>query len=222
MEARIGAVNVRAANDPFERFERRELMKSKKINELRAGEFLQTKFLNSKIDYDGSQLRPLYAYMEHGILGNSIIAFKGACSIPFSHMVDGEDLREQSPIHGESMLHFIMEVFDQKLFAGVLLQRLVVGIMLEILNKKKVRVWRSGDDLYSFDNRKLSISIATQSVQSIHIHWALNINNKGTPVKTLSLEDLKVNPQEFGKEVLRRVAVEFNSIRAATMKVRSV
>ena len=194
----------------------------KATNKLKATLGLQTKLLNRKIDYDGTQLRSLFAYLDHGVLGNSLVAFRGACSISFAHMVDGEDLREQSPICGDDMLHFIAEIFDENLFAGVLFQRLLASLACDLVNEitKKKRVFREGDDLYSSDGRKLSISIAAKSVQSVMVHFAVNVTNKGTPVKTLSLQDLNIQPKDFAQSLLKRVALEFDSIRAATMKVK--
>ena len=183
---------------------------------------LKTKFIKKRISYDGSQLRSLYAYLEHGVLGHSLIAFRGPCQVDFSHMVDGEDLRERALIQGEDMMHFIVEVFQEDLFAGVLLQRLISSIAMEVVNfqSQKIKVSREGDDLYSKDRRKLSISIAGKSVQSVLIHFAVNVTNEGTPVKTLSLQDLGIKPEKFVSLFLQRVAEEFSSVRAATMKVR--
>jgi hypothetical protein len=194
----------------------------KSTHKLKATSGLQTKWLNKKIDYDGTQLRSLFAYLDHGVLGHSLVAFHGACSISFAHMVDGEDLRDQSPICGDDMLHFIAEIFHEDLFAGVLFQRLLASLACDLINEKtkKKSVFREGDDLYSSDGRKLSISIAAKSVQSVMVHFAVNITNKGTPVKTLSLKDLNIKPDHFAKSLLLRGADEFDSVRAATMKVK--
>jgi hypothetical protein len=80
---------------------------------------------------------------------------------------------------------------------------------------------RDGDDLY-WNQKKLSISIAAQSLKSVMIHFALNITNDGTPVQTCSLEDLKINPTEFSKDVMNKFSLEFESIRNATYKVKDL
>ena len=72
---------------------------------------MRYKFIDSKDRYDGSQLRSLFGYLDHGILGDSIICWQGPCAIPFDKMVDGEDLLEKSKIEGSMMLHFIIEKF---------------------------------------------------------------------------------------------------------------
>lgn len=188
---------------------------------------MQSRFLDNKFAYDGTQLRSLYAYLEHGILGPSIVAWRGACSISFEHMVDGEDLLEKAVIQGDEMLHFIIEIFERDLFSGVALQRLFASICRDYLQGQAKSVLgdknllRDGDDIY-LEDRKLSISIATKSPVSVMVHFAMNVTNKGTPVKTLSLEDLKLDPRKAAEDLMSRFQKEFNSITIATQKVRPV
>lgn len=187
---------------------------------------MKKKWINKVITYDGSQLRPLFAYESYNLLGESIISWIGPCDIPFDNMKDLEDVNAQSPIRGSLMLHFIIEIFHQSLFSGVGLQRLFASIIKDeiqaslIKKKSKVMLTRSGDDLYYHD-QKLSISIATQGVISTQIHFALNVSNKGTPVKTLSLQELGMNPKVLASAVMSAFAKEFNSIVEATKKVRT-
>ncbi|MGZ3782755.1 MAG: DUF366 family protein, partial [Pseudobdellovibrionaceae bacterium] len=175
---------------------------------------------------DGTQLRSLYAYLEHGILGPSIIAWQGPCSISFDHMVDGEDLLAKAVIQGDEMLHFIIEVFDRDLFSAVALQRLFASICRDYLQVSAEKAFeknlvRDGDDIY-LEDRKLSISIATKSPVSVMVHFAMNVTNQGTPVKTLSLRDLKLVPQNVAEDLIRLFQKEFSSIVMATQKVRPV
>jgi hypothetical protein len=162
--------------------------------------------------------------MEWGLLGDSIHAWKGPCHVSFEHMVDGEDLREKSAIEGSMMLHWIVELFDQNLTAGVFFQRVMadhVRALIEERTSHKFHLRRDGDDLY-FENKKLSISIATRSPNSVLIHFAVNISNQGTPVATCSLEDFGLDPDSFAVDVMERVAKEWASVREATWKVRPV
>lgn len=183
---------------------------------------MKTLFIEKKIKYDGTQLSPLYAYLNYSLLGNSIVSWQGPCEVSFEHMVDGEDLISQSRICGQNMLHFIVEVFDQNLMTGVSLQRLFASICKDtIYEKSEVNLIRDGDDLY-WNQKKLSISIAAQSLKSVMIHFALNITNEATPVPTCSLEDLKINPNEFAKSVMDKFSLEFESIRDATYKVKDL
>ena len=185
---------------------------------------MKSLYLKKKQTYDGTQLKSLYAYLNHKMMGNSVISWSGPCDISFEHMLDGEDLLEKSAIRGSMMLHFIAEIFDRDLAFAVALQRLFVAIIKDELNHaiavlKKDPLTQSGDDLY-WGKKKLSISIATVSPVSQMIHWALNISNKGTPVATCSLEDFGVGPQEFAEKIMKLWCAEFESIIQATQKVK--
>lgn len=188
---------------------------------------MKTKWINKNITYDGTQLRPLFAYENFKISGDSIVAWVGPCDISFTNMKDLEDVVAGSAIRGSKMLHFIIEVFHQNIFSGVCLQRLFASIVKDVVNqdlaliKKKTMLYRLGDDLY-FQDKKLSISIATQGVLATQIHFAVNVSNEGTPVKTLSLEDLNLNPKELATTVMGLFSKEVDSIQFATVKVRTL
>lgn len=185
-------------------------------------------FLKNEFAYDGTQLKPLFAYLDHGLLGNSAVAWVGACDISFDHMVDGEDLREGAAIRGSKMLHFIVEVFDRDLFAGVALQRIMASLAKDLIESKAAaklgakRLRREGDDIY-LDDRKLSISIATRSGVSTLMHFAMNVENAGTPVPTSALkDDFELSASDVATELLAAFSKEFTSIMQATQKVRPV
>ena len=180
---------------------------------------MKTKFVTKKINYDGSQLKPLYSYVHHQLHGDSIVAFIGACDVTLEHMVDAEDFVVNAKIASDKMLHFIVELFGQNLTTAVALQRLLVSIAQNLLFEMGHPLLRAGDDLY-FKKKKLSVSIASVSAVSSQIHLGINITNTGTPVPTCALSDFKVLPSKFGKELLARFAAEYVSIIEATQKVR--
>lgn len=185
---------------------------------------MKTKFIKKVFSYTGEQLKPHFAYENYGLLGNSIVSWVGPCDIPFEHMVDLEDVLAKSPIRGASMLHFIVEVFNQNLFSAVALQRLMASIVKDEIEsrigaKSTVRLRRDGDDVF-FESSKMTISIASVSVVSTQIHFAININNKNTPVKTASLDDFKINVNDFAKNILEKFSQEYDSIERATQKVK--
>jgi hypothetical protein len=181
---------------------------------------MKTLWIPIEMKYDGAQLRPLYAYLNHQVQGDSIISWVGPCDISKEKMIDGEDLLEGSLIQGSRMLHFIIEVFHQDLMTGVSLQRLFAAIAKDYLEEKsQFEILRSGDDLY-FKGGKISISIASLSTVSAMIHFAMNVSNQGTPVQTASLEDLKLEPQIAALDLMSRFQKEFDSIVIATQKVR--
>jgi hypothetical protein len=186
---------------------------------------MQSLFINDKFTYDGAQLKSLFGYLTYGILGNSIISWVGPCKVSFEHMVDGEDLLAKSSIEGAEMLHFIIEVFDRDLFSGVALQRLFSSMIRDYLQVEaqvtlgKHLLERDGDDIF-WGEKKLNISIAAKSPVSTMIHLAINCTNKGTPVETCSLEDLKLSPETVAQDVMKKFQREFESILKATQKVR--
>jgi hypothetical protein len=188
---------------------------------------MQTKWLSTNEEYSGEQLHSLFAYLNHGVLGDSVVSWVGPCSVSFDHMVDGEDLLAQAKIQGSKMLHFIVEKFEISLFCGVSLQRLFASMALDLIFEmadEKTRLKslnRSGDDIY-YDDAKLSISIATQSPVSTLIHFALNVSNFGTPVKTCSLEDFQIEPKEFADTLMHRFANEVRDMINASHKVKWV
>lgn len=188
---------------------------------------MKGKFLTTNEQYDGSQLESLRNYLKHHILGDSIVAWVGPCDVHLDHMVDGEDLLAHARICGAEMLHFIVEAFETTLFSAVALQRLLASIVkdeLQVLSpatELSSQLVRDGDDLYA-GSRKLSISIATQSPVNSLIHFAVNVVNRDTPVETLALEDLAVDPRELAEQVMTRFCAEVESVRMATQKVRWV
>ena len=98
------------------------------------------------------------------------------------------------------MVNFICEFFDQQppnMRIAYLRQRLLVMIFREILTEYGIQTEREGDDIF-VDGGKLSISIASVSLSSAKIHFALNLEDKGTPsdVETIGLFDIKVNDNQ--------------------------
>lgn len=181
---------------------------------------MQIKFIEKEINYDGSQLSPLYAYINHRVEDDSILAFRGGCNVSFEKMIDAEDLVASSKICSDDMLHFIVEIFNESLVTTVAFQRILVGLAQEILTEKNYIFTRSGDDLY-YNQKKLSVSIASKSAVSCMIHLGINIKNSGTPVETCALEeDFRIDHKEFAVALMKRFAAEFSSVVAATKKVK--
>jgi uncharacterized protein len=180
---------------------------------------MKFKFIDQKIKYDGAQLKPLYAYTQHKVTGDSIISFIGECDVSLEHMVDAEDFVVNAKIQAQSMLHFIIEVFNQNIFTAVSLQRLLVSIAQNLLLEKNLKLSRKGDDLY-LGAKKLSVSIASVSTVSAMIHLGLNITNEGTPVETCALNDFGIDTKHFSLELMQHFSNEFDSIFEATQKVK--
>lgn len=182
---------------------------------------MKKKFVKIK-KYDGSQLRPLFAYEQFGLKGPSLISWISPTDVVLEHMVDYEDKIKAEKICGDLMLHFLVEYFPADLLSGVALQRLLASLIKDEISKvikNPKDLIRSGDDLY-YKKGKLSISIASVSAVSTQIHFALNVTNQGTPVKTACLNDLKILAQPFAEKVMALFAEEFNDIQWATQKVK--
>ena len=184
---------------------------------------MKTKLIEHEIKYEGWQLSPHWIYKNFKIQGDAIVAFVGECEVKLTEMVDIEDVINNEPIYSKSMLSFISEQFNVGLIEGVFRQRLLICTIKEALEKRGYKITRSGDDLF-FEDKKLTVSIATKSVNSILIHTGININSDGAPVKAsglasdLGLSDIK----DFAREILNRYSQEIDDIILASTKVRGV
>jgi hypothetical protein len=151
------------------------------------------KHLNDDIEYDGSQIDPLWAFKAFKIKGSSIVTWIGSMDIKTENLKDYEDLGLE--IKSDSMIHCIVEHFDIQpgnLRIGYLRQRLLVMILAEKLSRKGIKSLREGDDIY-INNRKLTVSIAISSLNSIKIHLGINLTDIGSPddVDVIGLFQLK-------------------------------
>jgi hypothetical protein len=184
---------------------------------------MKAKLLRAKFAYDGSPLNSLWAYREHGVQGDSIVAFQGICDVGVEALVDLADAKAGAFIYSKKMLHFIAEHFELDLEAAILRQYLLVSIAQDELNRrlKKKRVIRDGNDLY-LGAAKLSVSIATLTPVSSKIHFGINISSEGTPVKTVGLADLGINPNVFASVLLKRYSDDHAAMAIARRKVRGV
>jgi len=193
---------------------------------------LKGKYLKGKtIEYDGSQLSPLWAYIKADVQGDSIVFFRGPCSISEEYMVDIDDRKKNSIISSPEMLHFIVEQFGCGIDRIVLIGRLLISVVVETLRYSTfddVEIEREFDNIFAYlpeeDERgKLSVSVATVSPVSGLIHLGLNITSKGTPVRTIGLEELGVEDvDKFAMEVARRFIEEMKDLEADASKVRPV
>ena len=151
------------------------------------------KHIDDIFEYDGSQINPSWAFQEFGIYGSSIITWIGPVNITPDNLKDFADVGLE--IKSSNMANFICEFFDQQppnMRVAYLRQRLLVMIFREILTEYGIQTKREGDDIF-VDGGKLSISIASVSLSSAKIHFALNLEDKGTPsdVETIGLFDIR-------------------------------
>ena len=150
------------------------------------------------------------------------MAFLGPCDVKIEALVDLEDVRKKAPIYSPLMVHFLLESFALDLKGGVFLQRLLMARIKELLEEQGAP-WlrREGDDLYQ-GYKKLSVSIATRSAVSTLLHIGINVRTENTPVPTVGLQDLKVEPVAFAKSALENFRKEYEGSLLAACKVRGV
>lgn len=174
-------------------------------------------------DYDGTELRPHFLRTRFGVKGDAIVAFRGACSVVGRALVDLEDRLADDVIRSHDMIHFIVERFGADLPEMVFLQRLVAALAADRLRAgldpaRAATVRRDGDDVFVGDG-KLSVSIATVSPVSGLVHFAVNIDDRDTPVRTAALGPLGFPPEAFASGLVSDVAREIDTVIDALCKV---
>ena len=124
---------------------------------------MKNSWSDKEICYDGSQLRSHWISENTGVKDDCIASFIGGADVPLSNMVDLEDVEKGEFIASKKMLHFIVEAFDVPLALAIARQRLLTCIACEhIATMSGARPVRRGDDIY-IDDKKLSVSISTNS-----------------------------------------------------------
>ena len=183
---------------------------------------VNTRWLDARIGYDGSQLRAHWILAQTGLCGDALVAFRGPCAVARAEIADLADV-DGPGIAGDDMVHFVWEMFAAPdLLLAVHRQRLLAAQAGELLRElaPAARLRRGGDDLWLGDG-KLSISIATVTPVSSLVHFAVNATPGGAPVRTATLQELRVEPRAFADALLHRAAAEQESIAEARAKVRS-
>jgi len=179
-------------------------------------------FIEKAINYSGVELSPHWIYKNFNLVGDAIVTFCGEARVELTEMVDIEDVIKNEPIYSKNMLNFIIEHFEIPLREMVLRQRMLMCIIKECLEERGLNIKREGDDLF-YENRKLSVSIATKSITSCLIHTGINICADGAPIEVSSLEQMNIKDvKEFANNIMQRYADEMSDVRTAVAKVRGV
>jgi hypothetical protein len=174
-------------------------------------------FIENEIEYDGSQLKSLWAYKILGIKEDNIVSFVGPCNVKGEHMIDLEDYIAGYSIYSPKMLHFIVEHFDEISIRLIYTrQRLLVNIARDLIDPMVERV---GDDLY-WGGKKLSVSIASVSPISAKIHFGINIESVGeyASLKEIGIENVK----DLAIKICREYAMEIMDIEEDLRKTRPI
>lgn len=172
---------------------------------------------DERIDYDGSQIGSLWAYAKFEARDDTIVCFRGSCSIPLKHMIDVEDRIHNEKIESPDMLHFIVEHFDLPVVKiAYARQRLLACIAEETLKDNGYIVSRKGDDLF-YSGEKLSISIASTSPVSCKIHFGINVRCE----EYMSLEKMGIrDPAGILRQIGERYAAEYEDMERDVRKSR--
>ena len=180
--------------------------------------------IGKPLPYTGPELRPHWGLERTGVYGSLLTAFVGPCEVATGDLVDMEDRLASDHIRAASMLHVLAEFYGTTLEAGVLYQRLFMAWAERLLREEGLKIERRGDDLFVGEG-KLSVSIATVSPVSVLIHWGINIDPTGAPVRAAGLGALGWGSREalgFAKKLLSHYIGELEEIRVAQCKVRPV
>lgn len=182
---------------------------------------MQSKFIDKKINYTGEQLRSHFIFENFGLVGDAIVSFIGECKVD-DHMVDLDDKKKKEFIYSESMLHFLIEHFDEDLEKAILRKRLLISIINEEVQMPLHELpVRKGNGLYIRD-KKLNVAVAAKSCISTLIHIGINISSKNTPVPVVSLNELKIDPKKLATKIINKYIEEIESISISRAKVKSV
>lgn len=178
--------------------------------------------LDQPLRYDGLQLATAFLDRHVPDEPDAAVIFTGEADVPVAHLVDLEDAGRGAFIYSPLMAHMVLEHRGLALPEAVWRQRVLVRLAADwIAARSGVPVAVRGNDLFARDG-KLSVSVATRSPRGALIHFGVNVDTEGTPVRTTGLRDLRIRPAEFLAATARLYADELLHAAHAVSKVRPV
>ncbi|MHA1219027.1 MAG: DUF366 family protein [Candidatus Heimdallarchaeaceae archaeon] len=190
-------------------------------------------FANQMI-YDGSQLSSHFTAEKYGIIGDSILVFRGGMKLSPKEMVDIKDILRESHlsnilISSDDSLHFIIEEFDiqpPNMELEYYRLRILAQTVIDILKEKNIEIERKGTDIF-VDGKKLNVGIATVGISSSKIHFGINILSTGVPehVQAIGLADLGVKTEEIQSlaiQIAEKYISEISRIKEDIAKTRTI
>jgi hypothetical protein len=133
--------------------------------------------------YCGKAIHDRFAYKFYkdnvSPFGN-IVSFIAPMEVT-DNLIDLEDSINKDFIYSESAMNFIMEIPNQKIWGGVLFQRLLNAQVGSLLCSKYLQTegYVDGDDImvkWGDEHKKASVSIAAEKNGAVLIHLGININ----------------------------------------------
>jgi hypothetical protein len=184
---------------------------------------MRSLFVREEILFTGEQMASFWAYKNHDILGDNIIAFIGPCQVDPEHIIAIDHFKKKTQIRSERMLHFLVEHFDQDLERAILRQKLLVDILKDKLNHrlKEDLLQRWGDDLFDSEH-KLTVSATARTSVSTKIHLGINISSQNTPVKTKGLDDYGIDPNDISQAVMDQYRLDMRLIAQRLFRTRRI
>ena len=178
--------------------------------------------LEQPLRYDGLQLATAFVDRHAPGETDSMVAFTGEADVPREHLVDLEDAEAGACIYSPLMAHAIVEHRGLALAEAVWRQRVLVRLAADwIASRSGVAVEVRGNDLWVRDG-KLSVCVVTHSPRGTLLHFGVNVDIEGAPVRAAGLRDLRLAPREFLAALGRLYAAELASAAHAVGKVRPV
>jgi len=179
-------------------------------------------FLEQPERYDGRQLATSFLDRHAAGETDAMVLFLGEADVPREHLVDLEDAEAGAVIWSPLMAHAIVEHRGLSLSEAVWRQRVLVRLAAEwVTSRSGAPVAVRGNDLFVREG-KLSVSVATRSPRGALLHFGVNVETEGTPVRAAGLRDLRLPPREYLAAIGRLYTEELASAAHAAGKVRPV
>ena len=179
-------------------------------------------FLEPSERYDGLQLATSFLDRHAPDEKDSMVLFLGEADVPREHLVDLEDAEAGAHIYSPLMAHAIVEHRGLPLGEAVWRQRVLVRLAAEwVASRSGVAVQVRGNDLFVRE-AKLSVCVATRSPRGALLHFGVNVETEGAPVRVTGLRDLRLPPREYLAALGRLYTEELASVAHAAGKVRPV
>ena len=177
--------------------------------------------------YCGKAIHERFSYKffkkEVNPLGN-IVSFIAPMTVT-DHLIDLEDSLNKDFIYSDSAMNFIMEIPNQKIWGGVLFQRLLNAQVGSLLCTKYLQTegYVDGDDImvkWGDEHKKASVSIAAEKNGAVLIHLGINIDaGKRAPEFAFSTNLPEDTAYEFMTEVESIFYSILESVFIATTKI---
>ena len=182
---------------------------------------MKSKILPGPRTLSGDEMLPHWAYRNFGLLGDSIVAFRGVFRVPPESWVDIDSIIHGRDIYQADMLHFIVEHFHSTIREGALRQYLLVSVLEEKLLHRMAgaehRLVRLGEDLFDGENR-LTLTAVGATPVSIKIHLGIYLESE--PKKEIhGLKAYNIKALDLAELVIDQYRAEMRRLEEKTWRV---